>query len=327
MTQRPVRTPFTAASTAAEVIAGVDLTGRRAVITGASSGIGTETARALASAGADVTLAVRHAQAGIETAEQISASTGSKRVHVRPLDLTSRESVDGFVAAWEGPLHILVNNAGIMAPPTREVTADGVELQFATNYLSHFALSLGLHPHLAEAGDARVVSVSSVGHLRSPVVFDDINFERRDYEPWVAYAQSKTAAALIVVAMTAHWSRDGITANAVHPGGIRTNLLRYQGDAYLERLRAQYGSVDAAPWKSVEQGASTSVLAAASPLLDGVSGRYFEDNNEAEPSTAAATTSGLLTSGIAPWASDPQAAQELWTRSLAMTGRGPSRDL
>jgi NAD(P)-dependent dehydrogenase (short-subunit alcohol dehydrogenase family) len=121
--------------------------------------------------------------------------------------------------------------------------------------------------------------------------------------------------------MTAHWAGDGITANAVHPGGIRTNLLRYQGDAYLERLRAQYGSVDAAPWKSVEQGASTSVLAAASPLLDGISGRYLEDNNEAEPNASAATASGVLSSGIAPWASDPQAAEELWTRSLTMIGR------
>jgi NAD(P)-dependent dehydrogenase (short-subunit alcohol dehydrogenase family) len=176
-----------------------------------------------------------------------------------------------------------VGLAGIMAPPAREATADGVELQFATNYLSHFALSLGLHAYLAEAGDARVVSVSSVGHLRSPVVFDDLNFERRDYEPWLAYAQSKIAAALIVVAMTAHWAGDGITANAVHPGGIRTNLLRYQGKAYLERLRAQYGSVDAAPWKSVEQGASTSVLAAASPLLEGISGRYFETTTRQNP--------------------------------------------
>jgi NAD(P)-dependent dehydrogenase (short-subunit alcohol dehydrogenase family) len=322
MTQRAlIRTPFTGASTAADVIAGVDLTGRRAIVTGATSGIGTETARALASAGADVTLAVRRAGAGAEAAEQISASTGNRRVHVMPLDLTSRDSVDAFAAAWEGPLHILVNNAGIMAPPARQITADGVELQFAVNYLCHFALTLGLHPHLAEAGDARVVSVSSVGHLRSPVVFDDINFERRGYDPWLAYAQSKTAAALIVVAMTAHWAADGITANAVHPGGIRTNLLRYQGDAYLERLRAQYGSVDAAPWKSVEQGASTSVLAAGSPLLNGVSGRYFEDSSEAEPNTSAATTSGVLSSGIAPWASDPQAAEELWTRSLAMIGR------
>jgi NAD(P)-dependent dehydrogenase (short-subunit alcohol dehydrogenase family) len=322
MTQQTlIRTPFTAASTAADVIAGVDLTGRRAIVTGATSGIGTETARELAAAGADVTLAVRRAEAGTEAAEQISASTGNRRVHVQPLDLTSRDSVDAFTAAWEGPLHILVNNAGIMAPPARQMTADGVELQFATNYLSPFTLALGLHPHLAEAGGARIVSVSSVGHLRSPVVFDDINFERRSYEPWLAYAQSKTAAALIVVAMTARWAGDGITANAVHPGGIRTNLLRYQGDAYLERLRAQYGSVDAAPWKSVEQGASTSVLAAASPLLDGSSGRYFEDNNEAEPNTSAATTSGVLSSGIAPWASDPQAAEELWTRSLAMIGR------
>ncbi|HEX4790508.1 MAG TPA: SDR family NAD(P)-dependent oxidoreductase [Actinospica sp.] len=320
-THAPVRTPFTAASTAADVIAGVDLAGRRAVITGASSGIGTETARALASAGADVTLAVRSTQAGTEAAERITASTGNRRVRIRPLDLTSLKSVDAFAAGWDGPLHILVNNAGVMAPPTREVTADGVELQFAVNYLSHFALTLGLHPHLAGAGDARVVYVSSVGHLRSPVVFDDINFERRAYDPWLAYAQSKTAAALIVVAMTAHWAADGITANAVHPGGIRTNLLRYQGDAYLERLRAQYGSVDAAPWKSVEQGASTSVLAAASPLLKGVSGRYFEDTSEAEPATTAPTTSGVLSSGIAPWASDPQAAEELWIRSLAMTGR------
>jgi NAD(P)-dependent dehydrogenase (short-subunit alcohol dehydrogenase family) len=166
MTQRTlIRTPFTAASTAADVIAGVDLTGRRAIVTGATSGIGTETARALASVGADVTLAVRRAGAGAEAAEQISASTGNRRVHVQSLDLTSRDSVDAFAAAWDGPLHILVNNAGIMAPPAREVTADGVELQFAVNYLSPFTLTLGLHSHLAEAGDARIVSAARTATL------------------------------------------------------------------------------------------------------------------------------------------------------------------
>src|SRR5690242_7416519 len=181
-----ITTPFSAQSTAAEVIAGIDLTGRRVVVTGGASGIGIETARALAGAGAEVTLAVRNTEAGERVAEDLIAATGSKQVLVAPLDLADQASVAAFVAAWTGPLHILVNNAGIMASPLMR-TPQGWEMQFATNHLGHFALATGLHEALAAADGARIVSVSSRGHLRSPVVFSDIHFTEREYEPWAAY--------------------------------------------------------------------------------------------------------------------------------------------
>jgi NAD(P)-dependent dehydrogenase (short-subunit alcohol dehydrogenase family) len=175
MTTVRLVTPFTAESTASEVLAGIDLSGRRAIVTGGASGIGIETARALAAAGAEVTLAVRNIEAGNRAAADIAATTGNASVRVARLDLADRASVAAFVAAWEGPLHVLVNNAAVMASPEMR-TPEGWELQFATNHVGHFALATGLHRALAAAGAARVVSVSSGGHLRSPVVFDDIHF-------------------------------------------------------------------------------------------------------------------------------------------------------
>src|SRR4030088_2155782 len=166
----PVRTPFSADTTAAEVVAEIDLAGRRVIVTGGASGIGVETARALAGAGAEVTLAVRNREAGERTAADIIATTGNKQVLVAPLDLADQASVASFVAGWDGPLHILVNNAGVMASPLTR-TPEGWELQFATNHLGHFTLATGLHRSLAAAGGARVVSVSSSAHHRSPVVF------------------------------------------------------------------------------------------------------------------------------------------------------------
>jgi NAD(P)-dependent dehydrogenase (short-subunit alcohol dehydrogenase family) len=304
----PITTPFHAGSTAAEVVDGIDLTGRRAIVTGGASGIGIETARALAGAGAEVTLAVRNLEAGQHTAADVTATTGNKQVHVAPLDLADQASIASFVAAWDGPLHILVNNAGLMASPEMR-TPQGWELQFATNHLGHFALATGLHGALAAAGGARVVSVSSSAHLRSPVVFDDIHFRQRAYEPWAAYGQSKTANVLFAVEATRRWAGDGITVNALMPGGIRTNLQRYVTDEDLARLRAESGP--AAPsWKTPEQGAATSVLVATSPLLEGVGGRYFEDCNEAglnQPGTRR---------GVAAYALDPEAAERLWQVSV-----------
>ena len=306
----PIATPFTADSTAAEVIEGIDLTDRRAIVTGGASGIGIETARALAGAGAEVTLAVRNLAAGERTADDIIATTGNKRVLVAPLDLADRASVAAFTAAWEGPLHILVNNAGVMACPEAR-TAEGWELQFATNHLGHFGLATGLHRALAAAGGARVASVSSSAHLRSPVVFDDIQFRAREYEPWAAYGQSKTANVLFAVEATRRWAGDGITVNALMPGGIRTGLQRYVTDAELDRLRAQAGS-ELPQWKTPEQGAATSVLVVTSPLLDGVGGRYFEDCNETEPNQPGSRR------GVAAYALDPDAAVLLWQVSLDM---------
>jgi NAD(P)-dependent dehydrogenase (short-subunit alcohol dehydrogenase family) len=307
MTDR-ITTPFNAESTAAEVIAGIDLAGRRVIVTGGASGIGIETARALASAGAEVTLAVRNLGAGERAADGITASTGSKQVLVAPLDLADQASVAAFTAAWDGPLHILVNNAGIMASPLMR-TPQGWEMQFATNHLGHFALATGLHRALAAAGGARIVSVSSSAHHRSPVVFEDIHFEDRPYEPWSAYGQSKTANVLFAVEAAKRWAGDGITANALMPGGIRTGLQRYVSDEELQRLRAAAGGAQL-KWKTPEQGAATSVLVATSPLLDGIGGRYFEDCNEAQTGTLSART------GVAGYALDPGAAATLWQVSL-----------
>ena len=304
----PVSTPFDAESTAGEVVAGIDLTGKRAIVTGGASGIGIETASALAAAGAEVTLAVRDLAAGARTAEDIVATTGNKNVLVSALDLTDRASVAGFVAAWDGALDILVNNAGVMASPETR-TPDGWELQFATNHLGHFGLATGLHPALAAAGHARVVSVSSAGHLRSPVVFEDIHFHQRAYDPWLAYGQSKTANVLFAVEASRRWAADGITANALMPGVIHTNLQRHIDLEWaMARARAEGGAEVMV--KTPEQGAATSVLLATSPLLDGIGGRYFEDCNEAGPNQPGTRT------GVAAYALDPAAAAQLWQVSL-----------
>ncbi|HEY2199761.1 MAG TPA: SDR family NAD(P)-dependent oxidoreductase [Mycobacterium sp.] len=306
----PITTPFKWETTAAEVVGGIDLGGSRVIVTGGASGIGLETARALAAAGAEVTLAVRDADAGQRVAAEIVATTGNTHVLVANLDLANRASVASFVAAWEGPLGVLVNNAGVMAcPETR--TAQGFELQFATNHLGHFALAAGLHHALAAAGGARIVSVSSRAHLRSPVIFDDIHFLNRAYEPWDAYAQSKTANVLFAVEASRRWESDGITANALQPGTVRSNLQRYITDDDLERTRVHIEDDSGSfHWKTPEQGAATAVLLATSPLLDGIGGRYFEDCNEAGPSQPGTGR------GVAPYALDPDAAARLWEISL-----------
>ena len=301
-------TPFGHDSTAAEVIAGIDLSGKRAIVTGASSGIGVETARALASAGAEVTLAVRDLGAGEATAKEINASTGRNDVRVGYLDLSKATSVQAFVSEWSGPLDLLVNNAGVMASPL-SYTADGWELQLGTNHLGHFILTTGLHDALAASGNARVVALTSVGHVRSPVVFDDLMFREREYDPWVAYGQSKTANALFAVEGNRRWAGDGITVNAVHPGGIWTNLVRHVEPDQLAEMRA---SADPG-MKTVEQGASTSVLVATSPLLEGIGGLYFEDCNQALP-----YVEGGPRRGVASWATDPEAAARLWDVSLSL---------
>jgi NAD(P)-dependent dehydrogenase (short-subunit alcohol dehydrogenase family) len=305
-----VTTSFGATSTADDVLEGVDLTGKRAVVTGAASGIGLETARALAAAGAQVTIAVRNLEAGRQAADEIAAKAGRSAVTVAHLELTDRSSVEAFVHGWRGSLDILVNNAGIMALPELHRTPEGWELQFATNHVGHFRLSLGLHDALAAAGDARIVSVSSNAHRRSPIVFDDIQFDRRPYEAWSAYGQSKTANVLFAVEAAKRWASDGIITNALMPGGIRTGLQRYQETAMTPEIQAIFDSYE---WKTVEQGAATSVLLAASPLVAAVTGRYFEDCNE-----AIVTTDPAADHGVRPHALDPEDAARLWDASLQM---------
>lgn len=312
-----IRTPFGFESTATDVVEGIDLRQKRAIVTGGASGIGIETARALARAGAEVTLAVRDLAAGDRAAADIIRTTGNNHVRVAPLELADFSSIDAFVADWQGPLDILVNNAGVMAIPELQYSAAGHELQFATNHLGHFALSIGLHDALAAAGGARIVSVSSSGHLLSPVVFDDIDFAFRQYDPWAAYGQSKTANVLFAVGAHARWGRDGITANALMPGGIATNLQRHVGGAaYMEQASERFRKAGS-KLKTAEQGAATSVLLATSPLLDGIGGRYFEDCNEAEVVTRR-TPGAAAIRGVAPYALDPVNADRLWEISERM---------
>jgi NAD(P)-dependent dehydrogenase (short-subunit alcohol dehydrogenase family) len=302
-----VTTPFDAESTASDVVAGVDLSGQRAIVTGANSGIGLETARALASAGAEVTLAVRDTEAGRRAAADIAASTGRQRVLVEPLDLADQSSVAAFVAGWSGKLDVLVANAGVMATPESR-TAEGWELQFATNHLGHFALITGLHDALAQAGQSRVVMVSSVGHVNGEVLFDDLNFTTHPYDAWAAYAQSKTANILFAVEAADRWAADGIAVNALNPGRIwSTGLTRHLASPPTSFDPA--GSTGVSE-KTIEQGAATSTLLAASPSVQGVAGRYFEDCEEAVPYEPG------VRRGVAPYALDPEKASRLWQVSL-----------
>ncbi|MEU8278660.1 SDR family NAD(P)-dependent oxidoreductase [Microbispora bryophytorum] len=304
--QTRLTTPFHSHATAAEVIEGVDLTGRRVVVTGGASGIGTETVRVLAEAGAEVTIATRDPAAGARIAATFAGAPGT--VRSAALDLADLSSVAAFVRDWRGPLDVLVANAGIMALPVRQVNAQGWELQLATNYLGHFALTLGLYDSLRAAGRARIVVVSSGAHLAAPFDFDDPQFERRPYDPWTAYGQSKTADVLLAVGAR-RWAADGITANALNPGWILTNLTRHMDEATMREMGAidENGEIIPQPYlKTVAAGAAASVLLAASPLVEGVTGRYCEDNQEAPPATPG------IPGGVAAHALDPDAADRLW---------------
>ncbi|MEV7930999.1 SDR family NAD(P)-dependent oxidoreductase [Kitasatospora sp. NPDC088779] len=317
MTARePLSTSFTASSTADDVMQGVDLTGIRAIVTGASSGIGIETARALTAAGAQVTLAVRNTAVGVAVAGTIESSTGEIRPRVVHLDLADKATVTSFADAWSGPLHLLVNNAGVVTG-SLERTREGRELQFATNHLGHLALAIGLHHALAlgasERNGARIVSVSSTAHMRSGIDFDDPHFERRSYDPQVAYAQSKTANSLFAVEATRLWASDGIVANAVNPGGVATGLQR-------NFTTEQKQSLDAAEaagvftYKTIQQGAATTMVAAVAPQFAHSGGHYLDDSQEAYTVPNDADLA-QHPHGVKEWALDPALAERLWVVS------------
>ena len=312
-------THFDARSTALDVIAGRDLQGKDAIVTGGASGIGIETVRALASAGARVTIATRNQSQAESTAAQLRQDTKNPAIEVGSLDLASIASVRAFTKDWlatHPALHILINNAGIMATP-QSYTEDGLELQFGTNHIGHFALTTGLLPALKAAGGARVVSLSSSGHRLSDVHFEDLNFRTRDYAPFLAYGQSKTANALFAVGLTQRHAANGITANAVMPGGIITGLQKHMSREEQIRLGwfDESGKVNER-FKSVEQGAATSIWAAVAPELEGVGGLYLEDCAIAKPLNPESPYSGYM-----PYALNPEHAEQLWTVSEAIVGR------
>jgi len=310
-------TTYGPTTTAAEIVANVDLRGKRAVVTGASSGIGVETARALASTGAEVTLAVRNLEAGRKVADGIAEKlpAGAAAPRVAPLDLADPASVTGFVRGWNGPLHILVNNAGVMALPKLTRTPAGYEMQFATNHLGHFALTSGLHRWLAAADGARVVAVSSIGHLFGPVVFDDLHYRFRPYDQWTSYGQSKSAIVLFAVAAAQRWAGVGIVVNALMPGNIAsTALARHMGPDDLANFGKET-DLTLPPVKTIEQGAATSVLLAASPEVEGVTGRYYEDCAQAPVVQEREGHTG----GVAPYVLDPDNADRLWQISEQLT--------
>lgn len=313
MTTR-ITSPFGYRSTAREVAKGHDLGGRRIIVTGGASGIGVETARALALAGAEVTIAVRDPAAGEKVAGAINAEAGAARVKVGRLDLADAAGIRAFASTWSGPLHVLINNAGVMACPLT-LTAQGYEMQIGANHLGHFLLTTLLAGAL-EAGakggkPARVVSLSSIGHRRSDIRCDDPHFRRGDYDKWESYGQSKTANALFAVGATQKWKGRGILANAVMPGGIITPLQRHLSKE--EQIGFGWIDENGTPnprMKTPEEGASTSVWAALGAELEGVGGLYLENCAQAKPWTQEEPWEGVL-----PYALDPGSAERLWAWS------------
>jgi len=304
------------ATTADEALAGIDLAGRVAVVTGASGGLGAETARALAARGAEVILASRDQTRGARAAAAIRDATGNDAVHAETLDLLDRASIRAFAArlrASHDALHILIDNAGLMACPLAR-SPEGWEAQFATNHLGHFLLTGLLIPALIAGAPARVVVLSSAGHQRAPVDFDDLHWERRPYDKWAAYGQSKTANALFAVALDRRLAPAGVRAFAVHPGAIATDLSRHLTPEdigpLLERVRTLAGGL-----KEIPAGAATSVWAATAPELEGQGGLYLEDCRPSAPCGTAGVTTGYM-----PYAVDPALAERLWAVSEELVG-------
>lgn len=298
-----------------EILLGKDLSGKVAIVTGGYSGIGLETTRALVAAGAKVYVPVRTPE---KASEALAGITG---VTVDAMDLADLNTVKSYAASVkerESRIDLLINNAGLMACPEMRV-GNNWEAQFAVNHLGHFVLTTQLLPLLLEAENARVVCLSSVGHLRSDVLWDDINFESTAYEKWTAYAQAKTANALFARGLDIKYSDQGLKAISVHPGGILTPLQRHLGNEEMQAM----GWVDAdgnltemaaARFKSTTQGASTSLWAATSELFEGVGGVYCEDCDVAN----LVTDESPRGVDVAPWAASDEGADRLWEVSEKM---------
>jgi NAD(P)-dependent dehydrogenase (short-subunit alcohol dehydrogenase family) len=318
MTDR-ITSPFGARSTARDVVKGHDLSGQTMIVTGGASGLGVETARALAEAGADVTIAVRNAEAGAAAAADIN-TTGGGRVSVGLLDLSDLPTVAAFASAWgDKPLSALINNAAVMACP-QAYTAQDLEMQIGTNHFGHFVLTTLLARALMNGSEAarasRVVSLSSIGHRRSPVNFDDPHYRNRPYDKWDSYGQAKTANALFAVGFNQRFADLGVNANSVMPGGIMTPLQRHlpREEMIAMGWMDEAGKINER-FKSTEQGAATSVWAAVGPELEGVGGLYLENCAQALPWTQENPFEGVM-----PYAVDPEVADRLWALSEETTG-------
>jgi NAD(P)-dependent dehydrogenase (short-subunit alcohol dehydrogenase family) len=312
-TQAPLPSGFGMRSTASDVLAGIDLAGRNVIVTGGYSGIGVETTRALAAAGARVTVPARTPQ------KAQAALAGLANVELAELDLMDPVSIDAFGSGWlahHGELHILICNAAIMASPLAR-DSRGYESQFATNHLGHFQLLCRLWPALVAARGARVVMLSSLGHRITPMNFDDPNFEQREYHKWFAYGQAKTANSLCALGADERGRAHGIRAFAVHPGAIMTDLQRSL--PFEEQVAMGWVTADGvvnAGFKTIEQGAATTVWAATSPQLVGLGGLYCEDCDVAR----AVPPEDKSPAGVRPWAVDHDAAGRLWALSERLTG-------
>jgi NAD(P)-dependent dehydrogenase (short-subunit alcohol dehydrogenase family) len=306
---------FGSTSTADEVLTGVDLSGRTMIVTGASGGIGAETARALAARGATVVLAARDLAKAENAASAITEAVPAATIQVRLLDLSSLASVRSFTDTFLGEherLDALIANAGVMATPF-ELTADGFELQFGTNHLGHFLMVNRLVPALVAAAPSRVVVLSSAGHRWSDVDLDDPFFDRTPYDKYVAYGRSKTANVLFAVELDRRLRAQGVRAFAVHPGAIHTELGRSLTDEDRRSI-AEMAKRGGTTWKTVEHGAATAVWAATSPELQGRGGDYLEDCAVATP------TVGDARHGVRPYALDPIRAEALWELSERLVG-------
>ena len=322
--QQPINSGFTATSTAQEVIKGIDLTGKTAIVTGGYAGIGLETVKVLVSAGAEVIVPARDLQ-------KASANlAGIKNVSIKAMDLMDPASIDAFATDFletGSPLHLLINNAGIMWVPLRR-DARGYESQLATNHLGHFQLTAKLWPALKKADGARVINVSSFGHQMAPFNFEDPNFEHRDYETLQGYGQSKTANNLFTVELDHRGKEFKIRAFAVHPGSVKDTDL---GRVAPIELFKQIGTHDAdgnlkpevaATLKTVPQGAATTVWCATSPQLNAIGGVYCENAEVSDLDLGHIDhqySDPLTLRGVQPYSVDAENAKKLWTLSEELT--------
>lgn len=317
--QHPLHTGFNGQSTAADVIKGIDLSGKTAIVTGGNTGIGLETTKTLATAGATVIVPVRDVEKARRNLEGVAG------VEIETMDMIDPASIDAFAEkflASQRPLHLLINNAGIMWVPLRR-DRRGIESQLATNYIGQFHLTARLWPALRQAGGARVVNVSSLGHHMSPFNFEDPNFLHREYETLQAYGQSKTASNLFALELDNRAKGHQVRAYSVHPGSIAgTELAREASQELFQQMGFLDESGNLRPevlagLKTIPQGAATTVWAASSPGLENIGGVYCEDGDIAELLSSDAK---LHQSGVQPYSLDEGNAKQLWTLTEEITG-------